>query len=1250
MLHRYISRPFNLFARSCALLLLAVVTLGLASTAAWAQDALRSPRQTVESPQPRSFGNFGTAVVAVDDVDGDGTTDLAVGAPGESAAGSPFGAGRIHIVSGADGTALDVVTSPSPAAEAPFGSALASMPDVNGDGTADLLVGDPTADDGATASAGQVYILSGADRSRIRTFTSPNAVSFGRFGSAVDAVADANGDGTPDVLVGTSAEPANGLDGAGRAYLLSGADGSVLQAFASPNAAEFGAFGETVTGLGDVDGDGTPDVAVSSREAVSGARSAGRVYVLSGSNGQAIHTITSPNLEEFAAFGAALDGLPDVNGDGTDDLLVGAPDEDTDSASDTGDDQGRVYVVDGATGSIVFSRVSPTFTETVGGFGTAVSSVPDVDDDGVADLLVGAANETVDGTSGAGRVHVLSGRTGGTIRSLASPNTAEFGGFGTAVAGVPSLSGPSAPDLLVGAPFESVGDSTDAGRAYVYGSEALNRIAPPSDLTASAGDAAITLNWAPPSRDSLLARYRIYRSTAPITGTPDGRTPVDSVSAGTTTYTDAVSDAGETFFYRVTAVDTEGTESGFSNEASASPGGGTDATVVFVDASVSPSGDGSSWANAYTHLQDALDQANAATGGAFEIRVAEGVYRPTVDSDGDHTTDPTEAFTIERDSIQVVGGYPNGGGTRDPAAHRTVLSGDIDGDDTTTPDGVTAAVADIAGTNTAHVVTVSGGFGSQHPATGLRGVTITGGQANGPQTSDTNGGGVNILNASPTFRETIIVGNQAQSSGGGVYVEGGLPAFADVTIRANDAFSGGGMFVIGNLGSANPTLVNVTFAGNQAGDGGGLVSSGNLGSSLPILHNAVFSGNRADGRSGDNVAAQGHGGAVLASGVNDGATAPVFFGATFAGNAAVGNGGAVFNTSSGTGQVGTALVNSIAWGNRSDTDDSDARPTGDQVYNQGGNTDVVVNHVMLEGGLGAVVNDLDASTIESGPVLDQDPQFADAEGPDGTPGTPDDDLRLQGPGSAGGASPAIDAGVGSGVPADTLDLDGDGDRFERLPVDRSGAPRIQDVSSVSGSGVDLGAYESDGAALPVELATFTATRDADAVVLSWRTASETNNAGFRVQHRSPEATAWSTRSFVEGAGTTAEPQDYRFRVSDLGAGTHRFRLQQVDTDGSTSLSSVQTITVAPQSLSLRAPYPNPAQEQATVAYTLPRDQHVTLRVFNVLGQRVATLVEERATAGRKTLTVDTGSLSSGMYFVRLVAGGTTRVQRLVVAR
>jgi len=191
--------------------------------------------------------------------------------------------------------------------------------------------------------------------------------------------------------------------------------------------------------------------------------------------------------------------------------------------------------------------------------------------------------------------------------------------------------------------------------------------------------------------------------------------------------------------------------------------------------------------------------------------------------------------------------------------------------------------------------------------------------------------------------------------------------------------------------------------------------------------------------------------------------------------------------------------------------------------------------------------------------------------------------------------------------------------------------------------------------LPVELAGLEAQRAGEDVRLTWQTASETNNAGFYVQRKRTGA-SWQRLGFVESkadGGTTSEPKQYRFRDADLpyAADSLLYRLRQVDTDGTAHVSGETVVQLAaPERLTLQSPFPNPARQEASLRFETPTPTNVEIRVYDLLGRRVTTLVDRRLNAGRHTAQLSASSLAPGMYFVRLRAEGTTRTRKLTVVR
>jgi hypothetical protein len=265
---------------------------------------------TLDTPNPQTDAWFG-ASVAVGDVNADGKTDIAVGAPNEDVGSTP-GQGRAYVFSGTDGSLLFTLDAPNPRPSGWFGNALA-VGDVNGDGKADVATG--------VAAQRQVYVFSGADGSLLLTLVAPNPEAYA-FSTSV-AMGDVNGDAKADIAVGARAEDVGGIEKVGRAYVFSGADGSLLLTLDNPNPQELSWFSHSLA-MGDVNGNGKADIAVGARaEDVGGNDWQGRAYVFSGDDGSLLFTLDTPNPQAYAYFGESV-AVGDLNGDGKADITVGA--------------------------------------------------------------------------------------------------------------------------------------------------------------------------------------------------------------------------------------------------------------------------------------------------------------------------------------------------------------------------------------------------------------------------------------------------------------------------------------------------------------------------------------------------------------------------------------------------------------------------------------------------------------------------------------------------------------------------------------------------------------------------------------------------------------------------------------------------------------------------------------------------------------------------------------------------------------
>jgi hypothetical protein len=174
--------------------------------------------------------------------------------------------------------------------------------------------------------------------------------------------------------------------------------------------------------------------------------------------------------------------------------------------------------------------------------------------------------------------------------------------------------------------------------------------------------------------------------------------------------------------------------------------------------------------------------------------------------------------------------------------------------------------------------------------------------------------------------------------------------------------------------------------------------------------------------------------------------------------------------------------------------------------------------------------------------------------------------------------------------------------------------------------------------VPVELTSFTASVDNGIVELNWMTATETNNRGFEVQRSS--GSEFETIAFVAGHGTTTETKSYSYSDGNVTSGRYSYRLKQIDFDGTFQYSNIIEADVpVVNEFALNQNYPNPFNPSTNISFRLAVDSKVNLKVFDVLGQEVANLLNTDLAAGSHNLSFDASALNSGFYVYRLEAVG-----------
>jgi hypothetical protein len=407
----------------------------------------------LNSPNEEYEGSFGW-ITWLPTEGGGGPLRLLVGAIAEDVS-VYWDAGRCYVFPATDGSLVQTLESPHPSIQGLFGIVF-PLYDVDGDGFDDIGVGALLEDVAGQTWAGRAYVYSGTDYSVIHELISPNPEMAGLFGGETVGVPDVDGDGRGDVVVSAYYEDVESDVDAGRAYVFSGSSGALIHTLTSPNRTASPPdtqFGWSVGGSADVDGDNRGDLLVSCYPFTA---SVCRVYIFSGSSGAVIRTFTGGT-----GFGAGASWVSDMDDDGYNDVAIGQYDRD-------GTGEGVVYVYSSASGDLMHTLVSPNQAR-VGRFGGMVSGVPDVTGDGQGDIVVGAGYEDAQGFHSAGRVYVFSGSTGDLFHVFESPNAEAGGQFGFHARGIPDVDEDGLGDVAVCAiDEEGLASTYNAGRAYVF--------------------------------------------------------------------------------------------------------------------------------------------------------------------------------------------------------------------------------------------------------------------------------------------------------------------------------------------------------------------------------------------------------------------------------------------------------------------------------------------------------------------------------------------------------------------------------------------------------------------------------------------------------------------------------------------------------------------------------------------------------------------------------------------------------------
>lgn len=425
-----------------------------------------TPAVTVEQDQGSS--SFGYAVATAGDVNGDGYSDVIVGARYFDNGQSDEGIALVYLGSASGLTTTAAWTTESNQTNAHYGSAVGTAGDVNGDGYSDVIVGAPGYSSGQN-NEGRAYVFYGSSSALSTTpnWATESDLMNALYGTTLATAGDVNGDGFSDVIIGAPGY-SNGESGEGAAYVYHGAlTGLSNTPAAIVESDQAGAqLGISVAAAGDVNGNGFADVIVGASRYGNGQSEEGRAYVYAGA-APGISTMPAWTYESdqaSARFGASVDGAGDVNGDGYADIIVGA------YLYDNGEtDEGSAFVFYGSSSG---PSGTPDWTaepdQTGAEFGTCVATAGDINGDGFADVIVGAGNYD-GGSSGEGGAFVYAGSATGlsSMPAAAFESDQTSAHFGVSVATAGDVNGDGFSDVVVGADLYDNGQS-DEGRAFLY--------------------------------------------------------------------------------------------------------------------------------------------------------------------------------------------------------------------------------------------------------------------------------------------------------------------------------------------------------------------------------------------------------------------------------------------------------------------------------------------------------------------------------------------------------------------------------------------------------------------------------------------------------------------------------------------------------------------------------------------------------------------------------------------------------------
>lgn len=429
---------------------------GLSATANW----------TAEGNQ--TYAYYGKSVSIAGDVNGDGYSDVIIGAYLYDNGQTDEGIAFVYYGSSSGLPITANWTAESNQAGAWFGNSVSATGDINGDGLGDVVIG-ANFYDGEVMNCGAIFVFygstSGLSLTANWTIESDQANAY--FGWSVSAAGDVNGDGYSDVIVGSPFYQ-NGQTEEGRAFVYHGSSGglSTVANWTAESDQAGAYFGVCVSTTGDVNGDGYSDVIIGADRFDNGQIDEGKVYLYLGTSSGLESTCrwSKESNQEGAHFGQCVSTAGDVNGDGYSDIIVGAYSYDNDQTN-----EGRAFVYHGsASGLSIIATWTAEGDQAYAYFGQSVFTAGDVNGDGYSDIIVGAYGYD-NGQTDEGKVFVYHGSAGGlsTTPDWTAESDQANASFGMSVSSAGDVNSDGYSDVIVGASGYDNGQNSE-GRAFAF--------------------------------------------------------------------------------------------------------------------------------------------------------------------------------------------------------------------------------------------------------------------------------------------------------------------------------------------------------------------------------------------------------------------------------------------------------------------------------------------------------------------------------------------------------------------------------------------------------------------------------------------------------------------------------------------------------------------------------------------------------------------------------------------------------------